>query len=365
MGGSNDTQTAFFFIPDISGFTQFISDRQIQHNHRIIAELLEILIKSNKLNLKLNEIEGDAIFFYRLGEPPPLDEIVEQSKTMYVAFHRHLKKYGVSRICNCAACNTAGRLTLKTVAHYGSLSFQKIHHQEKLFGADVIKVHRLLKNNIPDHEYILLTESLIPDPFPERVSEHWLSWNRGTVNYDVGEINFSYASFLPFYSQVPEPEPPDVKLYRSTSPSVYSIDINAPMDVVYDALIDLNQRIKWMAGLKAVKIKDESLNRMNKICTSFECALEHEKCTFQTSAVKFGEHRTQLSETFLEHPMTFNYEVEEINGKTTLTLECHNGFLLPMKWIFNLFMKKKFNSDMLRSMEQLKNYCEGIALRSP
>src|SRR5688572_23262263 len=107
MEKSNDTRNAFLFMPDISGFTQFINDKQIQHNHRIVAELLEIMIESNRLNLEVNEIEGDAILFYRLGQPPTVEEIVEQSKSMYAAFHRHLKKYGVSRICNCTACNTA------------------------------------------------------------------------------------------------------------------------------------------------------------------------------------------------------------------------------------------------------------------
>jgi hypothetical protein len=318
MEKANDTQNALLFMPDISGFTQFINDKQIQHNHRIVAELLEILIESNQLNLEVNEIEGDAILFYRLGQPPTVDEIVDQSKSMYTAFHRHLKKYGVSRICNCAACNTAGNLTLKTVAHYGSISFQKIQKRVKLFGSDVIIVHRLLKNDIPDHEYILLTEGISGEHPQNNTAENWVSWNKGSARYDVGEVNYTYASFRPFYSQVPEPEEPRAKLYRSKSPLVYNIEINSPMEIVYDALIDLNQRMEWMSGLRTLKIKDESLNRMNKICTSFECAMEHENCTFQTSGVEFSKHGARLSETSLEHPITFDYEVNQVDGKTKL-----------------------------------------------
>lgn len=351
-------QNALLFIPDISGFTQFINDRQIQHNHRIVAELLETLIESNRLNLKVNEIEGDAIFFYRLGQPPSVNEIVEQSKKMYIAFHRHLKKYGVSRICNCAACNTAGRLTLKTIAHYGTVSFQRIHNREKLFGSDVIKVHRLLKNDVPDHEYMLLTESITAEDAQNSNDETWLSWNNGRASYDVGELNYSYASLEPFYSQVPEPKLPVVKIHRSKTPMVCTTEINSPLEIVHDALIDLNQRVQWMAGLKAVKIKDESLNRMNKICTRFECTLVHEKCNFQTSSVEFGVRRAKFSETLLEHPVTFDYEVREENGRTVLKLERHSAFILPMKLMFNLFLKKKFNSETLQSMSQLKKYCE-------
>jgi hypothetical protein len=357
MEGAN-TKSALLFIPDISGFTQFISDREIRHNHRIVAELLEILIESNHLNLKVNEIEGDAILFYRLGEPPAISELVEQSKRMYLAFHRHLKKYGISRICNCAACNRAARLTLKTVAHYGSLTIQKIQNREKLFGPDVIKIHRLLKNDIPGHEYILITESIpgiysaIEDPVIG------LKWDKGAGRYDVGEINYAYASLQPFYAEIPEVKLPVVKMYKSKLPLVYTIGINSPINIVYEALTDLDQRIKWMSGLKKIKIENESLNRMNKICTSFECEMHHETCTFQTSSVKFSDHRASFSETLLQHPITFYYDVEELSNKTNVKLECHDGFGLPMKWIFNFFLRKKFNADNLQSLSQLKNYCE-------
>ncbi len=350
-------QNTLLFVPDISGFTQFVNNRELQHLHYLIAELLEILIESNNINLKVHEIEGDAILFYRLGKSPSIGEIVDQSRNMYIAFHKHLKKYGVSRICNCAVCSTVSKLTLKTIVHYGSLSFHKIQDREKIFGPDVIKVHRLLKNNIPYDEYILLTETLDKTPSVND-TQNWVSWHKGSTSYDVGVVSYIYTSLQPVYSQVPETKLEAVKIYKSKSPLVFSAEINAPMDMVYDSQIDLNQRVYWMTGVEAVKIKDESLNRMNKICTSFECLVEHEKCTFQTSSVEFGERRIGFSETYLEHPMTFNYLIEEVGKKTKLTLECHNAFILSMKWLFNLFMKKKFNADISQSLSRFKTYCE-------
>jgi hypothetical protein len=353
-----DEQGALIFIPDISGFTQFVNDRELKHTHHIIAELLEILIEANQLNLEVSEIEGDAILFYRLGESPPVNEIVKQCKAMYVAFHRHLKKYGISRICNCGACKTAGRLTLKTIAHYGSVSFHKIKNHEKLFGSDVIKAHRLLKNNIPQDEYILISEAIAEEASENKYMEKWVIWNKGNISYDVGDINYAYASLQPVYSEIPEPELTDVKLHRSQSPMIFTIDIHAPLEIVYEAFIDLKQRMEWMTGLKAIKIEDEPLTRMNKICTSFECTLEHEKCTLQTSNAEFGEHVAKFSETLLEHPITFDYLVEEADGKIKLRLECHSAFSFPMKWMFNLFMKRKFKAETKNSLVQLKNYCE-------
>lgn len=55
---------AIYFIPDISGFSQFVENTAIEHSIHIIAELQEILLDNNILNLDLAEIEGDALFMF-------------------------------------------------------------------------------------------------------------------------------------------------------------------------------------------------------------------------------------------------------------------------------------------------------------
>ena len=75
---------ATLFIPDISGFTQFIDQTEIAHSQRIIAELLELLIDANELDLRVSEIEGDAILFYRFGDAPSLEEVVRQTEKMFI-----------------------------------------------------------------------------------------------------------------------------------------------------------------------------------------------------------------------------------------------------------------------------------------
>src|SRR5688500_20320658 len=63
------------FIPDISGFTRFVTDMEIEHSRHIIQELLEILIDSNEIGLEISEIEGDAILFYKFGQSPDLQQL--------------------------------------------------------------------------------------------------------------------------------------------------------------------------------------------------------------------------------------------------------------------------------------------------
>ena len=58
------------FIPDISGFTRFVTETEIGHSRLIIQELLEVLINANESGLEVSEIEGDAILFYKFVQDP-------------------------------------------------------------------------------------------------------------------------------------------------------------------------------------------------------------------------------------------------------------------------------------------------------
>jgi len=92
------------FIPDISGFSRFVSETEIDHSRLIIQELLEILINANQIGLEVSEIEGDAILFYKFGEPPELKELYKQVEKMFCEFHRNLFAYEHRRFCQCKAC---------------------------------------------------------------------------------------------------------------------------------------------------------------------------------------------------------------------------------------------------------------------
>src|SRR5688500_12823741 len=110
------------FIPDISGFSRFVAETEIDHSRLIIQELLELLINENHIGLEISEIEGDAILFYKFGEPPQLHEIYKQVEEMFCAFHRSLISYEHRRYCQCKACTSAIDLSLKVITHYGEFT---------------------------------------------------------------------------------------------------------------------------------------------------------------------------------------------------------------------------------------------------
>jgi hypothetical protein len=78
---------SIIFLPDISGFTHFTQQTEIFHSKHIISELLEVIINSNQLNLKVAEIEGDAVFFYKENYIPTAGDLIEQVRELPTRVH--------------------------------------------------------------------------------------------------------------------------------------------------------------------------------------------------------------------------------------------------------------------------------------
>ena len=168
------------FIPDISGFTKFVNETEIEHSRIIIEELLENIINSNKIGLHISEVEGDAILFYRFGETPSFEEISNQVEKMFCNFQQQIKNYENTRMCVCAACKSAVNLSLKIITHYGEFSSYTVKDFSKLIGKDVIVAHQLLKNDIDLHEYWLATNNVFPAERKTGQAPEWLKWEQGT-----------------------------------------------------------------------------------------------------------------------------------------------------------------------------------------
>jgi len=180
------------FIPDISGFSRFVNETEIEHSRTIIQELLEVIINANHIGLVVSEIEGDAILFYKFGEPPSLSILYKQVENMFCMFHRTLIAHQLRKGCQCEACATAVNLTLKVITHYGEFTEYTVKNFSQLFGKDIIVAHQLLKNNIEHHEYWLVTQSLLQDLQLQNYA-HWMQWNIGSKQTESGEISFQYA----------------------------------------------------------------------------------------------------------------------------------------------------------------------------
>ena len=142
------------FIPDISGFTNFVKTIDMDLGVSITTDLLNVIIDNNPLQMEVSEIEGDAILFYKIGKPIPLNLVLSGFKNIYEAFDATYQRWKLQYKID-------AELSLKVIVHYGNIMVYDIKGFKKLYGETVIESHNLLKNGNGVSDYILVTEDYL------------------------------------------------------------------------------------------------------------------------------------------------------------------------------------------------------------
>lgn len=244
-------QNTTLLIADISGYTEFLTKTELVHSSHIVNELLEAILAANKDAFSLCEVEGDALLLYRKGDPPDPDTLARHCVGMFEGFHRQLKIIERDSICQCGACRTASNLSLKFVVHQGPVQEIKVSQFTKLSGIDMVVVHRLLKNQVPSHEYILVTNRCI-DATTLAGAGSDLVWESSADEYPaIGNVQYAYAPLERVRRAIPQPPRPQSPVTELGNDTV-AVEIDAPMTQVYQLVIDLDQRTRWMSGEERV-----------------------------------------------------------------------------------------------------------------
>jgi hypothetical protein len=154
----------FLILIDISGYTRFTRLHRLSamHAEQIISDLLENIISRAHVPLVVHELQGDSVTFYAPGgvNADAALEVRRQVDAIFDAFRlREGELISDCALCICQACQNVGKLHLKAVLHYGEAVFTQVAGFQKIAGEDVILAHRLLKNSVPEKEYILETEA--------------------------------------------------------------------------------------------------------------------------------------------------------------------------------------------------------------
>lgn len=184
----NDTSFhGTILIPDISGFTKFVSETEFDIGRDITSSLLKVIIDSNTLNLKISEIEGDAVLFYKKDHITPA-QIKYQFEIMLNNFN-----YKINELK--AETGIEIGLSLKLIAHYGEISTYEIGNFEKLYGKSVIEAHSLLKNSIDSNSYLLITDNLLNKSKKDMDSSFYYGSQLCEVHGNLKRICFSYFDY--------------------------------------------------------------------------------------------------------------------------------------------------------------------------
>src|ERR1700722_19507316 len=151
---------AVLLIADIGGYTKYMAWNRthLAHAQQTVAQLLESVIDAGK-GLKLAKLEGDAAFFWAPdGNANAL--VCDRLWRMRESFLARRQRIKADIACECASCAQLDSLSLKFVAHEGEVAEQRVKRHLELAGVDVILVHRMLKNQVPVPEYVLMTDTV-------------------------------------------------------------------------------------------------------------------------------------------------------------------------------------------------------------
>ena len=345
------------FIPDISGFTRFVTDTEISHSRLIIQELLEILINSNTMGLQISEIEGDAILFYRFGDKPDMKELYRQVEKMFQDFHRYLIAYEAHRFCQCKACRAAIELTLKVVTHYGEFTQYHVKEFRKLLGKDVIVAHQLLKNDIEQHEYWLVTDNAF-DRTELRDAVSLLEWKSSEKRTESGGIGFQYALLGPLKPDRSAESFPVMDMERKGKELRLTRDYDVHIITLFHATGDFRYRKQWEVGVTAVEELNHYLPRTGMKCRKI---FDDRSEVVFISAFSFHPGRIQFSEINEARTEMICFTLEtRTPARTSLTLEFYirDGFLRRL--LFRWFKKKKAVEKWERSLQNLQQVLQDI-----
>lgn len=338
------------FIPDISGFSRFVTEMEIGHSRLIISELLEILIDANRTGLKVSEIEGDAILFYKFGERPSLEKVYQQVKGMFEAFHKNLIAYENRRYCQCKACLSAIGLTLKVVSHYGEFAEYQVKSFNKLIGKDIIVAHQLLKNKIENHEYWLVTNDLAMDATLPKTSE-WIQWSDGAKRTEERTIPFHYAQLGQLKKEL-QPDPiQKLELTNKTKAITFTREYETDIITLLHAAADFTYRPRWMNGVRKVEVENHFLPRIGVRCKIIS---DNGETFTYANHYSYQKERVEFSEVDEHTGALFHYILEKLGKrKTRLTLDLYIKKTIFSKLIFNFGKKNGLKSKITKSLLNL------------
>ena len=185
------TQQGFLIISDITGYSKYVNESELEHARDSLTALLNLLIDHTKSPLVLSKLEGDAVFSYApkhgFLQGQTLLDMIEAT---YASFRKALELMVLNTTCTCNACRNLPNLDLKFFVHFGDYMTQKFGNLTELVGNDVNLVHRLAKNHIKEQTgfkaYAAFTQSLMEAlglvDFQKSLTPHRESFA------DVGEV---------------------------------------------------------------------------------------------------------------------------------------------------------------------------------
>jgi sulfate adenylyltransferase subunit 1 (EFTu-like GTPase family) len=81
----------YLFISDITGYTRYLSESELEHAQETLAALLELLVENTGPPLVISRLAGDAVISYGLrGDFFQGQTFIEKIEDTYITFKKPL-----------------------------------------------------------------------------------------------------------------------------------------------------------------------------------------------------------------------------------------------------------------------------------
>ncbi len=314
-------QRGFILIADITGYTAYLNDSELEHAQGTLTDLLELLIEHTRSPLIISRLEGDAVISYGLEAGFVSGQtFLETIENTYVDFRKAIELMVLNNSCQCNACANVTSLDLKFFVHFGSFVLQKIGDHDELLGTDVNLIHRLLKNSVTAdtsiRAYLLCTDAAVEalgfeDPGSSMI--HHIE----TVA-DLGEASMWVTDMQPVY----EARATHDRFVFGPGEVVGTIEVDSVLSpqVVWDYLSDPVFR-KLLLGSDRMEITDRKAGRIGPGST-YQCF--HGDSVSPQVVLEWEPFDRMVVEMALELPvgsssMVIDYQLTPIDGGTHFT----------------------------------------------
>ncbi len=243
-----ETRHGYLVLADISGYTGYLAQVELEHAQEILTDLLECIVEKFKTALTISKLEGDAVFANvdeaDLPRPESLLELVE---TTYAEFCRHRDSSLRATTCTCRACQNMAALELKFFLHYGDYITQNISGIRELVGSDVNLIHRLAKNHVTEvtgwKAYVLCTQAALTFIGLQLEGLH-----EYTESYEhFNPVQTWTFDLLPRYKTLMEARRVIIAPDESDLTTIYEFDHS--LSAIWNWVTDINCRNAAMGGM--------------------------------------------------------------------------------------------------------------------
>ena len=298
-------QEGALVLADISGYSKFIAQTEVDHSWSILHELLDTMVRSLSGRMDVSQVEGDAILFISGLSTP---EVIAAVEGTFVAFHRRLRDMQAVTTCPCSACANISMLKLKFVVHHGKFSRQRLGSVEQLHGTDVIVAHRLLKNSVPSKEYLLVTDAVLdrlPTGTRDRFTPH-------TESFDLGAIPGGYHEIAHLWEEARARERQRVAPEEAQVNSEVTVD--APIDLVHSLMLEPDVMQRYLFSDDVVVIPGA---RGEELGSEFHCHHGGSVVTLRVVSTEPGRELTLYSDQPTDMYITTRI-ADEGDGRTSI-----------------------------------------------